>query len=557
MLCSIVPPILFSVISYKHTYEKAKENVIASIEAVNNQLSINVNNRIREVERISEVLSGYVYELYSTPVDNLLEYLPVYAACRAGIETMSNSIGLYKTLVFLPSDRLLTDRGNRIDILPLEDLERYNMSCEEILEKDTVSFWKFNVKQSFAPAFTSQSVDVLGYWIVSRNIEKGTVNYAVVGFLNTAEFTEILKPENSFLADSFIVDIEGTIIGSSEAEKIGVQINNKNLLLEQDTEATFTMDDLLYINAEIGDSILKVVTCVECALIRKESMALSVFNIVVVLIIIVFAFFLSHVMSQKLTSRLKRITHVIRVTQGSKDREILSSLNDLCNKAEEKKDDIDRLADMYCSMLLKNDDANRQFIAMIRQEEKLKYQLLQAEINPHFLFNTLSVISTCIVSGEIEIAVDMQQKLAQFYKLLLKTQKDSISIREELYITDLYLQMVKQHNKAKISWDFNVEDGIENFYICRFVLQPLVENAIIHGIGSQTEHLHICINMTYLDDGIMIKVADNGIGIAPEVLEQLQLSLEKEHEISKKNYGVLNVDRRLKPYYADPEAHLV
>ncbi|MDO5444908.1 MAG: histidine kinase, partial [Eubacteriales bacterium] len=198
----------------------------------------------------------------------------------------------------------------------------------------------------------------------------------------------------------------------------------------------------------------------------------------------------------------------------------------------------------------KNDNITEQYINMIEQENKLKYQLLQAEINPHFLFNSLNSVCDCIISGDSNSAMDMIRKLAEFYRLILKTPDDLITIEQELHITELYLQMIRYCKKLKINWEFEIEEGIENYYICKFVFQPLIENTVIHGINSEMDELIIKIKMMYYEDSIKISIADNGAGITPENLELIREKLNHNDIISKNNYGLINVDRRMQAYYS-------
>ena len=142
------------------------------------------------------------------------------------------------------------------------------------------------------------------------------------------------------------------------------------------------------------------------------------------------------------------------------------------------------------------------------QLQNSEMRALQAQINPHFLYNILGTIRTCQALGKLDIADQMLTNLTAFYRLTLRKSKELIPIKDELEIARLYLEMEKLCHKDNLNWEINAEDGIENFTICKFTLQPFLENSILHGLSADTPEVFISIQVLYGDDTVVISIED-------------------------------------------------
>ena len=129
-------------------------------------------------------------------------------------------------------------------------------------------------------------------------------------------------------------------------------------------------------------------------------------------------------------------------------------------------DEIDRLGITFEDMQHTIAGNLKSIVNLSVNEERLKYQLLQSQINPHFLYNILGSIRTCQSLGKLDIADQMIANLTAFYRLTLRKSKELIPIKDELEIARLYLEMEKLCHKDNLDWEIEAEDGIENFLIC-------------------------------------------------------------------------------------------
>lgn len=146
----------------------------------------------------------------------------------------------------------------------------------------------------------------------------------------------------------------------------------------------------------------------------------------------------------------------------------------------------------------------------------------------------------------------MLTNLTAFYRLTLRKSKELIPIKDELEIARLYLEMEKLCHKDNLNWEINAEDGIENFTICKFTLQPFLENSILHGLSADTPEVFISIQVLYGDDTVVISIEDNGAGMSPETLEQLRYAIDNKVINYEKHFGISNVSARISnPLYGN------
>ena len=184
-------------------------------------------------------------------------------------------------------------------------------------------------------------------------------------------------------------------------------------------------------------------------------------------------------------------------------------------------------------------------VAEHESKRKSAFDPLQSQINPHFLYNILGSIKTCQSLGKLDVADQMISDLTRFYRLTLHKSDELIPLRDELEIATLYLNMEKLCHNHNLDWQITLEDGIENFLICRFTLQPLLENCILHGISAGTPNILIRIAAAYGDDTVLLKIEDNGAGIPPEKLQELRQSLQDQTVNYEKHFGICNVNARI------------
>ena len=188
----------------------------------------------------------------------------------------------------------------------------------------------------------------------------------------------------------------------------------------------------------------------------------------------------------------------------------------------------------------------------IKEHESANARLreLQAQINPHFLYNTLETIRSLALRNGVESIADIAKSMALIFRYCINSRDEVVTLREELAHVKSYINIQKIRYKNRLQVYFYVDDELLDNCIIKILVQPLVENAIYHGIDQKREGGKISIVCHKSLKGVEIAVEDNGMGMKPEVLRSLQKQL---HECQGGHLGEIiglkNVHSRLKLYY--------
>lgn len=226
--------------------------------------------------------------------------------------------------------------------------------------------------------------------------------------------------------------------------------------------------------------------------------------------------------------------HMARVT--------IENMNEQVNITTD--DEIGHLAGNFNSMLERIENLKEQVVE--EQEDKRRYELqaLQAQINPHFLYNTLDSIIWMAETQDSNI-VAMTEALAKLFRISLNKGNEEILLKKEIEHVKNYLIIQSMRYADKFTFEICVEPEVEKCRIIKLILQPIVENCIYHGIKKKRGSGHIRIRAFREECNLIIKVEDDGCGISQEMCRKM-LSYEVEPEnISGSGIGVKNVNERI------------
>lgn len=171
--------------------------------------------------------------------------------------------------------------------------------------------------------------------------------------------------------------------------------------------------------------------------------------------------------------------------------------------------------------------------------------LLQEQINPHFLYNALSSISVLAMGNGDKAASRAILYLSDFYRITLSKGKQDITIREELNLLESYLKIQRMRFGDSIEVEYELDESLLDVHVVKLTLQPIVENAIHHGRDDDSEVFHILIRLFEEQEKTVFEVIDDGCGMDPEKLMELQNSMNH----SEGGYGLRNVNIRIKLQY--------
>ena len=186
----------------------------------------------------------------------------------------------------------------------------------------------------------------------------------------------------------------------------------------------------------------------------------------------------------------------------------------------------------------------------VRKEQEAQHltelQLIQAQVNPHFLYNTLDTIVWLVEGGMEQDAVDMITSLSVFFRTSLSKGKDIIPLSEEERHTLSYLEIQQSRYRDILEFEINIPAELDNIMVPKLTLQPLAENALYHGIKNKRRKGKILIEGFDLGEDMMLRVTDNGQGMTPERLHEVQEAIRTGE---RAGFGLAAVSERIALYY--------
>lgn len=195
-------------------------------------------------------------------------------------------------------------------------------------------------------------------------------------------------------------------------------------------------------------------------------------------------------------------------------------------------------------------DKINELIEQVTKEQirlrKAEFELLQSQINPHFLYNTLDAIIWLAEAGEQKKVVDMVGSLSEFFRTSLNRGKDIITIEEELHHVRSYLEIQQVRYQDILNYEIRVPEELNKYLIPKITIQPLVENALYHGIKNKRGAGRILIKARKEETYFSIQIEDDGIGIREDRLEQVRAGIRDKVLTGKDIYGLYNVNERIR-----------
>ncbi len=183
--------------------------------------------------------------------------------------------------------------------------------------------------------------------------------------------------------------------------------------------------------------------------------------------------------------------------------------------------------------------------------QKAQMKALQAQITPHFLYNTFDTIIWLAESNRSEEVIEITRAFSNFFRISLSKGHEWITVEQEIEHINSYLTIQKIRYRDILDYSIFVEDGVKGYPVLKLILQPLVENAIYHGIKNKRGrgNLKVCVSME--DNRLYFSVEDNGIGMTEDTIHNIysELNSRADTENLQSVYGLFNVQKRLELYY--------
>lgn len=545
LVATLLPLICVALVSYHVSYNLARDRITNSALMSDEQLLFQLNSRLNQTENVADTIQFQMYSFEHTP-NSQVDSLKTFNSMRSNISLYKSTFGFYHIYIFLRPDQTGADES--LYFFSTDRLSNYGLTESDLDSMGSSSLWLLKKNTTLPKVISSpkEKADTLLCFRALKNKANSVLEYAYCIALDCEEFSQYLQASVSDSAiSSYILTPQGQIAAHSNSSLNETWISDsvKDILLANTN--SFFKDNQIYYNCRTLDNGWLHITEIPESYIQNNTQILIQTLLITVIISLPLTILIVILFSRKLTSRIAALSYAMESFHLGHDPEHLSIITLPHPDDVSRYDEIDQLGITFEDMQHTIAKNLKSIVGLSINEERLKYQLLQSQINPHFLYNILGTIRTCQALGKLDIADQMLTNLTAFYRLTLRKSKELIPIKDELEIARLYLEMEKLCHRDNLSWEINAEDGIENFMICKFTLQPFLENSILHGLSADTPEVFISIQVLYGDDTVVIAIEDNGAGMSPETLEQLRHAINHKIINYEKHFGISNVSARM------------
>jgi len=377
-------------------------------------------------------------------------------------------------------------------------------------------------------------------WQESSKTRYGTLVFDI-GIEKISNIFNEMNIRNSQII--YIIDSKGRIIANTNSNLINTSLqlpflneilgHEKGSFVKKADEA-----DLLVNYSTSPITGWKTLILTDMTELKQVSDRMGILTAIIVVAGILIAIYFSAFVSTKITKSISRLKNkMYEVSVGHYHVKV----------PVESNDEVGILSKYFNSMVEELKKLiNENYIVRIKQKEA-EIHALQAQIEPHFLNNTLQLIHSMAVLGrnqEIEKTIEMLSSLLDY---VLFENEDFVSIKDEVRYLECFLQIQYGSNK-RLDYSIHLDEALENHVMPKLLLQPLVENALIHGLSGRTSACVVEIDIRLENAFVSFRVRDNGKGMSPKELEHVYEMMKKE-DIHVKSIGLRNVYERIKLKY--------
>ena len=533
-------------ISNQAIVDKATKNAERELTLINKSL-LNLTQNVEDYVRILSTDNRMQFQLerFQNMEMDSLDDLEVTKILSTAISGVTQPITRIDSASIMSSKQVLFDIGfvDNDSIYPV-----LNSRTVDMITKNKTPTWlglikiKYKYRREYENVF-AVSKTIIG--LDTGNILGTAVLYIKEKDVANIYLDNIVNKEDKF----YIIDDQNTIISTQDKGEIynkfdeekylgGYDISemsqNKSIISNVDgIQALVTVQNFEKLN-------WKLISIIPLDEITYENKVITKLILGIGAICLIIAFIISFFISFTITRPVFKLAAIMK--------EIKAGNMELRAKFKSQ-DEIAMLAEGFNSLM----DRINNLLNQVYQQQKFKreseFKLLQAQIKPHFLYNTIETIISFIKLGLHDNAISTAKYLAGFYRVSLSKGNDIISLNDEMRLIDNYLSIQKLRYVEYIDYKLDFDEEILKYQMPKLTLQPLVENSIYHGLKEKEEKGLITIKGYFEDNIIKIDITDDGVGMSEELIHRVLSRPSKEQ--NKTDFGVYSVDARIKLLYGE------
>jgi two-component system sensor histidine kinase YesM len=348
----------------------------------------------------------------------------------------------------------------------------------------------------------------------------------------------------------YVIEENGDFVYKSNPELKGNNLSDTHLaeiLLVKDSDETIHEVDYegksyLVVNYRSNFTGWLTIAMIEKSNLFKDSLALRTQIIEVSVIVFLIVILLSNLLAAQITKNLNKLRNAMRTIRDGKLHTVTMI---------QTQDEVGQLSVVFNSMIQRLQHLLEDISVKERQKRELEFTALQAQISPHFLYNTLNTIRYLAKLQNSHNIDDITGSLIDLLRGIVGNSQPFTTLQEELDYVKSYINIQSYKYMDQFQLVYQVDPELMDCLTIKMVLQPIVENAIFHGVQSLPHHGIISIKV-YRESGmVIIEVTDNGVGMTEEQLKQLLINKSEEPQGAFNGIGISNVHERLQLYFGN------
>lgn len=550
----VVPACLIAFLFYGRLYSMVVSNTIRQEQDASAKTAPLIERTMDTILATTRNITGqnFFQELFYMPVSDSAEQLAA-----------SNHATDFKNAVQrLTTDSIVTDVRIYVDFPDdLKALDTYP-NTENILAplsqaKGTYWYGIFqgnrNTQEMFCPSFYLGPREKKNYgdmaYICPLSLYYHSTAYKayLAVYYSDDKLTSILSDNLSLEGSvSYIVNERDAIVATSDPSLSGIY------QLDYDTIKASFMSSNNFIERNILDTKVYagfysisntdwfMVTVLPSPPLIHESNRLMIQIVLIYAVFLVLALIFANVLAHSITGRLSSVIRQMQTVRHGPPTPM---------ESPQAHDEIGNLIDTYNYMTRKMEELMEKQAKAAEDLRIAEFNSLQAQINPHFLYNTMDMINWMALQGQTDEISHAVQSLSRFYKLTLSRKKGISTIARELEHVTIYVQLQNMRYHDSIELITDIPDELSEYQIPKLTLQPVVENSILHGIlEKESKSGTIVITGWMENEDVVLLISDDGVGISPEILSTI-LSGNGKSQSGGTNIAVYNTHRRLQILY--------
>lgn len=531
MFITIVAMVFVAVSLYSKFSNAAEQNASVNTRQVIDQVNLNLDYYLRSMMETSDYLNDIIYYNDDISDDTLTEQMNVILRSRKDIVTLAVFSAEGELVAGVPSYKI-KDRANITGQdwfkAPLDEPANLFFSSPHVQNI-------FEGQHSWVVSL-SREVTFKRNGQKSRGVLLVDMNFSAIDQL----CQKVVLGKKGYI---YIIDSKGNIVYHPQQQLINIGLKEENI--NDVLEHVFGT----YYDQKNGEKRLIIIQTVNYCRWRIVGIAymdeivttkkdISRFVGWTLVYGIFFVILISAFISSKISQPIKKLENSMKlVEEGRFDINI-----DIKGEAE-----VVQLSKTFNLMVKRIRNLMKRIV--LEQEAKRKSELdaLQAQINPHFLYNTLDSIVWMAENQKNDEVITMVTALARLFRISISRGKNIITVQQELEHARNYLIIQKERYKNKFKFEIEAQEEVLQCKTLKLILQPIIENAIYHGIEYMVDEGFIKISVAAVDGKLLYQVRDNGLGMKPEILETI-LDTEPKPSVHT-GVGVKNVHQRIQLYF--------